>query len=46
MKSRTGINDQKVLSLVRIDMADTGEEEACDGILVANGGHEGALLMQ
>lgn len=42
----TGIDDQEVLFLMRVDMANTGEEETCDGVLVTNGGHESTFLQK
>lgn len=43
---RTGVDDQKVLLLMRINMADTGEEKTGDRVFIANGGHKRALLLK
>jgi len=43
-RKHTGIYNQKVLFLMRVNVSDASQEQTGDGILVADGGHECALL--
>lgn len=42
----TRIDDQEVLLLVRVNVANTGEQEASDRVFVANRGNKRTLLVE